>query len=80
MTDSSVSFMASVHPPAVRQGELVLPVGVLGFRNTSGQCVALRDCYTGGAQRTTLATLTVGGETRELCADYRDGFLQFSFV
>ena len=80
MTDSSVSFMSSVHPPQVRQGELVLPVGVLGFLNTSGQRVALRDCYTAGAQRTTLATLTVGGETRELCADYRDGFLQFSFV
>ncbi len=80
MTDSSVSWLSSVHPPCVRQGELVLPVGVLGFRNTSGQRVPLRDCYTSGAQRTTLATLTLGGETRELCADYRDGFLQFSFV
>lgn len=80
MTDSSVSYMSSVHPPCVRQGELVLPVGVLGFRDSSGQRVALRDCFTNGAQRTSLASFVLGLESRELCVDYRDGFLQFFFV
>lgn len=80
MTDSSVSLIASVHPPCVRQGELVLPVGVLGFIDIEGNRVALRDCYTNGAQQTTLASFALYGENLRLCVNYRDGFLQFFFV
>lgn len=79
--DSSVLMSSAVEHPRITEGQAFIPPGVLGFREVSGQRVALRDCYTNGAQRTALAILNLtDNETRELCVDYRDGFLQFFFV
>ena len=79
LDDSSV--LALFPQPAITEGRIYLPVGLQGFTTAaqpSGVC--FNQIYTSGAQRTTLATLTIAGETRELCAHYANGFLSLSFV
>lgn len=79
--DSSILMNTAVGHPRITEGQAYIPPGVLGFRDAYGQLVALRDCYTNGAQRTALAILNLNNnEQRQLCVDYRDGFLQFFFV
>lgn len=79
LPDSSV--LRLFPQPAISNGCILLPVGIQGF-TTSGQPsgVIFQNLYTSGAQRSTLATLTIGGETRELCAHYANGFLSLSFI
>ena len=78
VADSSV--LPLFPQPAITDGRIYLPVGLQGFIRDNGSSVLFRDTYTSGAQRTTLATLTIGNETRELCAHYDNGFLSLSFV
>lgn len=78
IADSSV--LALFPQPSITDGRIYIPVGLQGFVRENGSSVLLRDTYTSGAQRTTLATLTIGGETRELCAHYANGFLTLSFI
>lgn len=79
LTNSAV--LALFPQPKITNGLILLPIGLQGF-TTSGRPsgVCFDELYTSGAQRSTLATLTIGGETRELCAHYENGFLSLSFV
>lgn len=75
--DSSV--LQLVELPTITNGRINLPRQLFGFV-VGGSSVTMPNLYTGGAQRSILATLTIGGETRDLCASFNNGFLELSFV
>lgn len=75
--DSSVLQMVEL--PTITNGRINLPRQLFGFV-VGGSSVTMPNLYTGGAQRSILATLTIGGETRDLCASFNNGFLELSFV
>lgn len=75
--DSSVLQMVEL--PTITNGRINLPRQLFGFM-AGGSSVTMPNLYTGGAQRSVLATLQIAGETRELCANYNNGFLELSFV
>ena len=79
--DSSVNPSAVVRPvlPYIANGKINLFPGILGFSTATASAVLLPDVYTNGAQTTALASFTVAGETRTLCAHYDGGFLSFEF-
>jgi hypothetical protein len=78
---SSVNPSAVVKPvlPYIANGKINLFPGILGFSTATASAVILPDVYTNGAQATALASFTVAGETRTLCAHYDGGFLSFEF-
>ena len=78
---SSVNPSAVVKPvlPYIANGQINLFPGILGFSTATASAVLLPDVYTNGAQATALASFTIGGETRTLCAHYDGGFLSFEF-
>lgn len=78
---SSVNPSAAVKPvlPYIANGQINLFPGILGFSTTTDSAVLLPDVYTNGAQTTALASFTIAGETRTLCAHYDGGFLSFEF-
>lgn len=78
---SSVNASAVVKTvlPYIANGKINLFPGILGFSTTTASAVLLPDVYTNGAQTTSLASFTIAGETRTLCAHYDGGFLSFEF-
>lgn len=73
------SILPLINLPTITNGRINLPPHLFGFV-VDGSSVTMPNLYTSGAQRTVLATLTIGTETRELCAHFDRGFLQLSFV
>lgn len=78
---SSVNPSAVGKPvlPYIANGQINLFPGILGFSTATASAVLLPDVYTNGVQTTALASFTIGGETRTLCAHYDGGFLSFEF-
>lgn len=64
--------------PRISRGQINLYPGIIGL-GANGSSVLLPNIYTSGAQASALASFTIGGETRTLCAHFSGGFLSFEF-